>query len=385
MNITCLNCGQAFLITADQLGTRGKCPHCFATILLPKSERAYVASGNRKRPFAWTENSLSGAASILFHMLILALFMFVPWNAASTPDRNEGLSVEIGSMREESLVNNPQQWDLSAIEVARIAAPEMSLDKLQPPTDDGEWSSARIASPFDSAASGTEDATGFGSLSSSDPTDDGLRDFGQLVEKLKRDGLDIVITFDSTGSMDAEIRQVKSKIERIGGALFKLVPKTRISICTYRDEGDVYVTQGLKLTDNLSKVAEYLGAISAEGGGDMPEAVDQGLAWAIEQNQFRHGARKVILLFGDAPPHSDKQNACLTLASNFRHHQKGTISTVTCHSDDRLPDFVEIALAGGGESFLSRNDREIMTQLMVLVFGSQHQQKVVDALDLLRQ
>ncbi len=42
-------------------------------------------------------------------------------------------------------------------------------------------------------------------------------------------------------------------------------------------------------------------------------------------------------------------------------------------------------VAGGGEAFLSRNDREIMTQLMVLVFGSEHRDKVVEALELMER
>ena len=48
-----------------------------------------------------------------------------------------------------------------------------------------------------------------------------------------------------------------------------------------------------------------------------------------------------------------------------------------------MDEFISIAQLGRGEAFLTRNEREIMTQLMVLVFGSKHRKKVLEAFDLL--
>ena len=45
----------------------------------------------------------------------------------------------------------------------------------------------------------------------------------ELVSKLRRDGLDIVFTFDSTGSMSGEINELKRQIGRIGTKLKKLI------------------------------------------------------------------------------------------------------------------------------------------------------------------
>ena len=216
-----------------------------------------------------------------------------------------------------------------------------------------------------------------------DQDDQGTEEFERLVAQLKQNGLEIVITFDSTGSMEGEIQEVKRKIERMGSVLFRLVDKTRISVCTYRDQGAKYVVKGLPLTDNLGEIVKFLEDVSAGGGGDDPEAVNSGLEWSINQNQFRPKARKVILLFGDAPPHAADKDICLRLASEFRRKQNGVVSTVTCHSEQRLPSFIEIAQMGGGEAWLTRNEREIMSQLMILVFGSKHREKVLEAFDLL--
>jgi len=91
----------------------------------------------------------------------------------------------------------------------------------------------------------------------------------------------------------------------------------------------------------------------------------------------------VILIFGDAPPHSDDRDECLRLASDFHRQHKGIISTVTCRRRSPLPEFTEIAEVAGGESFLTTDEREIMTQLLVLVFGSSHRSKVLEAFKLL--
>ena len=164
----------------------------------------------------------------------------------------------------------------------------------------------------------------------------------------------------------------------------RLIPKAQISICTYRDEGDEFVTKGMSLTGDVSEVSRFLHSIEAGGGGDHPEAVHRGLEWAINNNQFRSQARKVILLFGDAPPHREKVQYCVTLARDFSRDQKGIVSTVTCRNEAPLPEFYEIARGGNGEAFLSTDERQIMTQIMVLVFGSRHRDKVIEAFQLMK-
>lgn len=205
--------------------------------------------------------------------------------------------------------------------------------------------------------------------------------FETFISQLRKEGLDIAITFDSTGSMQGEIDQVKSQIERIGRILKRLVPSVRISVCSYRDTGDEYVVKGIPLTEDLAAIAGFLSEVRAGGGGDEPEAVDEGLRWVIENNQFRESARKVILLFGDAPPHYNRQTECLRLAAEFRR-RGGIVSTVTCRQERRLVPLAEIAQLGGGEAFLTRDNREIMARLVVLVFGSRYRQRVLELFEM---
>jgi hypothetical protein len=151
------------------------------------------------------------------------------------------------------------------------------------------------------------------------------------------------------------------------------------------------VAKGQTLSGKLEAIQAYLADIGAGGGGDEPEAIHEALAWSVTQNDFHPRARKIILLFGDSPPHKEFVAECLATAKAF-HAKGGIVSTVTVRrgsrrgsvsdKDARLPEFVEIAEAGGGEAFLLTDTKELMTQLMVLAFGATHKDKVIEALKL---
>jgi HEAT repeat protein len=218
--------------------------------------------------------------------------------------------------------------------------------------------------------------------------------FESKLQILRTHGLDLVITFDSTEGMENEIDEVKRKIRRIGNALRIMVPGVRFSLCTYRDFGDEYVVKGTPLTDDLQIFEKLLQPIKAAGGGDEPEAVQEGLRWATQKNHFRPNARKVILLFGDAPPHAQHTRLCAQLAEQFRRLQGGVVSTITCRhagptgallDSKELPEFAEIAKAGGGESAVLSDPKTLTQQLFVMPFGNDHRDKVLEVYRLLEE
>ncbi len=203
-------------------------------------------------------------------------------------------------------------------------------------------------------------------------------DFRVMVEYAKRNGLDLVIVFDSTGSMSNEIDGVKQQIFGIGSALLRQVPSARIGLVTYRDRGpaDQFAVVGLPLTNDLSKLAKFMQPIVAHGGGDTEEAVELGIKWAITQNKFRPKARKIILIFGDAPPHSQNMEESIQLARNFRQKQAGIVTTVTVRALEPLDEFYLIAKAGNGEAYTNRDPTQLMSDLLVLAFGAKHREDV---------
>jgi hypothetical protein len=387
MKIICIHCGREFTIRPEDLGGTGYCPHCHGAIALPKATRPTPqaeAPAERPHPTNWLDSALSGLLSLILHM---SLFVAVAlWQPTGGQDgAGEGEEVLIGLLPKTDLIDRPEE-QLTTTEVERqqsSSLADLELEAVSPASGaaakDGDLSLAAISASGSDAGSFDVAVGSVGSAAGGGGSWEGT------ISSLRRSGLEVVLCFDSTGSMGGEIDQVKRQIERIGQALITLIPKARISVCTYRDRGDAYVVKGLPLTTNIQDVSSYLSKIRAEAGGDHPEAVEEGLYWSSSQNQFRSSARKVILLFGDAPPHPERLQRCLEIATEFRKSRNGVISTVTCRSDAPLPEFYQIAMAGGGEAFLTTDQRQIMTQLMVLVFGSQHRQKVVEAFKLIEE
>ena len=389
MKIACIHCGREFTIHADDLGGSGACPHCHGKIALPKAATPEKPQprADRRHPLGWLDSSIAGMISLVLHTsLFLAIVLMQ--RPGGSGGAGEGEEVLIGLLPTEDLVERPEA-QLSTAEVAKQQTSDIrSLVEVEAPSpaSSAPAGSGDLAAGALSAGGAEAGSFDLGTVQiGSSGGSLGGGSFENLIGTLRKNGLDIVICFDSTGSMSGEIAQVKQQIERIGQTLTTLVPKARISICTFRDHGDAYVAKGLPLTGSIQEVSSYLETIEAGGGGDHPEAVEEGLYWSSSQNRFRPNARKVILLFGDAPPHADKLKRCLALAGEFKQVHKGVISTVTCRTDQPLPEFYQIAVAGGGEAFLTTDQRQIMTQLMVLVFGSQHRQKVLEAFKLLER
>jgi hypothetical protein len=108
--------------------------------------------------------------------------------------------------------------------------------------------------------------------------------------------------------------------------------------------------------------------------------VHDGLRWSTRKSAFRTSAQKIVLLFGDAPPHLEQLPLCVELAQNFRRRQHGRISTISCRH--RLPEFKLIAEAGGGEAFVLKDSPRILEELVVLIFGERHRAEVMSFFDL---
>jgi hypothetical protein len=390
MKLNCIHCGGAFSVRTEQMGRTVVCPHCQGAVSIPKAADQIKEEEQQRpvEPSGLMTNSISALTSTVFHILLFILVALFAFDEGRGPP-GDAQDVLIGVMPNVTLTQNQmEEMDSAPPSKAEEDSSNTLVEEVPSPSEESEESSLEEFTLSPKTLSGSSSSSfDLGVVSVGGGSGGGGGNWDGLVQQLRRGGLDIVIVFDSTGSMGGEIRQVKDNVRRIGNSLIKLVPKARISLVTYRDAGDAYVVQEpiLPLTGEIQQVESYLEGVEAGGGGDQPEAVHEGLRYAIEQNEFRAGARKVILLFGDAPPHSAHFATCLRLASDFSRQNKGVVSTVTCRGQDRLKEFVEIAQVGGGEAFLNGDQRQIMTQLMILVFGSQYRSKVLEAFEFLEK
>jgi Mg-chelatase subunit ChlD len=124
-----------------------------------------------------------------------------------------------------------------------------------------------------------------------------------------RPTVDVVFVLDTTGSMGGLLEGAKAKIWSIAGTMAKgkPAPVLRVGLVAYRDKGDAYVTKVIGLTEDLDAIYARLQELDADGGGDEPENVRQGLHDALTKIEWSkdRSALKVLFLVGDAPPHDD--------------------------------------------------------------------------------
>lgn len=169
--------------------------------------------------------------------------------------------------------------------------------------------------------------------------------------------LDLAFVIDTTGSMMDEISYVQAELDSIVGGVATQFPNLaqRWALVVYRDRGDVYVVRSFDFTTDLSVFRSNLGAQSAGGGGDTPEAVDEGLAAATRLGWSNGATARVAFWIADAPHHVGKEaNVVTALAAAVA---KGIhIYPVSASGIDELGEFTMRTAAevtGGRYLFLT--------------------------------
>lgn len=120
--------------------------------------------------------------------------------------------------------------------------------------------------------------------------------------------LDVLFLVDSTGSMSDEIEQLKDNMLSISAQIEALPenPDVRFGLVYYRDRGDVYVVRTVDFTGDVQQFQRELMAVSAGGGDDTPESLNEALHEAVSRTHWRvENTVSLIFLVADAPPHLD--------------------------------------------------------------------------------
>ena len=131
--------------------------------------------------------------------------------------------------------------------------------------------------------------------------------------------LDLMFVIDSTGSMGDEMRYLSKEFDDIVSNIEEKHPDVdiRFGLTLYRDKGDDYVIRDFPFTSNASKMKKQLLKQSANGGGDYPEAMEQGISNALDASWSSDGVQMMFLV-ADAPPHDDKIKELLPLIKKAR-------------------------------------------------------------------
>lgn len=137
-----------------------------------------------------------------------------------------------------------------------------------------------------------------------------------LEEPGPRETLDVALVIDTTGSMSDELYYLTVEFDALASRIHKAYPtaEQRWSLTVYRDHGDDYVVRATDFTSDLDAFQTALASESAGGGGDYPEAPDEGLAAATELSWRQGSTARLMFWLADAPHHTEDAPAMVHAA-----------------------------------------------------------------------
>jgi Mg-chelatase subunit ChlD len=168
---------------------------------------------------------------------------------------------------------------------------------------------------------------------------------------------DLAFVVDTTGSMGHLIqsaqRQMIAMIDEVRRAADV---NLRLGVVEYRDHPpqDQLVARAYRFTGDLNQAQATINGLKAEGGGDTPEAVLDGVVAACRELVWRPHARRVAVLVGDSPPHGVGSPG-----DGFSHGCPcgQTIDSVTALAEETRVTLYALGLTGAVADSFSRLSR----------------------------
>lgn len=122
--------------------------------------------------------------------------------------------------------------------------------------------------------------------------------------------LDMVIAFDTTGSMSCYIEAVKNHITELIPRLFSNSPRLRMKIVAFGDYCDMEnknifgnAYQESNLSSNQDELIHFVNNAKNTNGGDINEFYELVIKKIIEETPWRASAKKSVLFIADDYPH----------------------------------------------------------------------------------
>ena len=179
----------------------------------------------------------------------------------------------------------------------------------------------------------------------------------------------LMFVIDATGSMGDEMRYIEAELADVVHRVASQAEQVRIdlAILFYRDDGDQekFAYHNFKTVTEeagLNAQVTVLSRQRAEGGGDLPEAVDEALVLAAGKDWGEENSTKLMFLVLDAPPHNTDEDRVNIKNAVTAAAAKGIrICPVLCSGADDLCEYVTrmSALVTGGTSVFVTDDSGI--------------------------
>lgn len=132
------------------------------------------------------------------------------------------------------------------------------------------------------------------------------------AEKTKSDTqkLDMVIAFDTTGSMSSYIDAVRTHVKTLIPKLFEENSDLQLKIVAFGDYCDMVskdnfgkAYQETPLTNDMNTLIHFVNSAQNTGGGDGDEFYELVIKKVTEETPWRPDAKKAVLLIADCDPH----------------------------------------------------------------------------------
>lgn len=124
--------------------------------------------------------------------------------------------------------------------------------------------------------------------------------------------LDLVIAFDTTGSMAAYIEDVKYQVASLIPTLFADNEDLKLGIVAFGDYCDMISKEDFgpayqchKLSSNKHHLIEFVENVQNTNGGDTPEFYELVIRKIVSETAWRPDASRAALLIADSTPHLD--------------------------------------------------------------------------------
>lgn len=288
----------------------------------------------------------SGKAQIQLGLLVV-LFLFLAACGGSVDE-----AVEDTSETDTGAIDDTTDSETIEDEEIDATGSEEDSGELPPPPDTGSKTDAPRATPNVIASGDTAVST---------PTPPANRiDSGQTTPTRQ---LDLVFLLDATGSMADELNALQTSLDEIAAELAALSNNItlRYGFVTYRDQAKSDSVQLFNLTDDWGLFAENLMTVTAVGGGDYPENLNEGLFQAVNSMNWDSGAAHLLILLGDAPPHLNAEET-VPLEETLLAAAEQNITIFTVGSDGLNETgaeiYQQIAEMGNGRFIFVSNNPE---------------------------
>jgi Mg-chelatase subunit ChlD len=191
------------------------------------------------------------------------------------------------------------------------------------------------------------------------------------MQRLSTRRVDLAICLDCTASMSGELAAAQAGVDDLMGFVGDVVAELRVAIVAYRDRRDRdFETKAWDFMTSADDARRRLWMLSADGGGDSPEAVEPALRLAYTKLSWNVEHTRVLVLIGDAPPHVGYGTRCVEMAA--RAAANGLVTNVIQTEDDAVKHFPEIAAAGEGRCVSLSDDDRLIAEIAGLALGDRY-------------